>query len=68
MAYMAVLVKYDDSDSTEDPESDEEKVGKGKKSGNAKGQHNAASQGGNGKRKVDSGLDFMAKTNTQSHN
>ena len=65
---MAALVKYADSDSTKDPESDEEKAGKGKKSGNTTGQHNTASQGGNGKRKADGGLDFMANTNTQSNN
>ena len=35
---MAALVKYADSDSTKDPESDEEKAGKGKKNDNAKGQ------------------------------
>ena len=34
---MAALVKYSDSDSTKDPESDDEKTGKGKKNGNAKG-------------------------------
>src|SRR6266511_4014644 len=34
---MAALVKYANSDSTKDPESDEEKAGKGKKSGNTKG-------------------------------
>ena len=56
---MAALVKYAASDSTKDPESDEEKADKGKKSGNAKGQHNSVSQGGNGKRKVDDGLDFV---------
>ena len=40
------LIKYADSDSTKDPESDDEKPGKGKKSGNTKGQHlNRASQG-----------------------
>ena len=33
---MAFLIKYANSDSTKDPESDEEKAGKGKKSGNAK--------------------------------
>ena len=61
---MAALVKYADSDSTKDPESDEEKAGKGKKSGNAKGQqHNTAGQSGNGKRKADGGLDFVANTN-----
>ena len=38
---MAALVKYADSDSTKDPESDDDKTGKGKKSGNTKGQqHN----------------------------
>ena len=43
---MAALVKYADSDSTKDPESDDEKPGKGKKSSNTKGQrHNPASQG-----------------------
>ena len=66
---MAALVKYADSDSTKDPESDEEKAGKGKKSGNAKGQqHNTAGQGGNGKRKADGGLDFVANTNAQDNN
>ena len=65
---MAALAKYANSDSTKDPESDEEKAGKGKKSGNAKGQHNTTSQGGNGKRKADSGLDFVANTNAQSNN
>ena len=62
---MAALVKYADSDSTKDPESDEEKIGKGKKSGNAKGQqHNTAGQGNNGKRKqTDSSSDFMDNTN-----
>ena len=50
---MAALVKYADSDSTKDPESDEEKIGKGKKNSNSKGhQHNPANQGGN-KRKAD---------------
>ena len=65
---MAALVKYVDSGSTKDPESNEEKIGKGKKSGNAKGQHNTAGQGGNGKRKVDGGLVFVANTNTKSNN
>lgn len=38
---MAALVKYADSDSTKDPESDDDKPGKGKKNGNTKGQqHN----------------------------
>ena len=35
---MTAPVKYADSGSTKDPESDEEKTGKGKKSGNTKGQ------------------------------
>lgn len=40
---MATLVKYVDFDSTKHPKSDEEKAGKGKKNGNAKGQqHNVA--------------------------
>ena len=34
---MAALVKYADSDSTKDPEPDDEKTGKGKKNGNTKG-------------------------------
>ena len=43
---MVALIKYADSDSTKDPEFDDEKLGKGKKSGNTKGpQHNPASQG-----------------------
>ena len=66
---MAALVKYADSDSTKDPESDEEKAGKGKKSGNTKGQqHSTAGQGGNGDRKADGNLDFVANTNTQNNN
>src|SRR4051812_34952677 len=36
---MAALFKYADSDSTKDPESDDEKTRKGKKSGNTKSQH-----------------------------
>ena len=52
---MAALVKYADSDGTKDPESDDEKPGKGKKSRSTRGQqHNPANQGGNGKRKADS--------------
>ena len=35
---MAALVKYADSSSTKEPESDDEKAWKGKKSGNAKGR------------------------------
>ena len=41
---MAALDKYADSDSTKDPESDDEKAGKGKRIGISKGsQHNPAS-------------------------
>ena len=66
---MAALVKYAGSDSTKDPDSDEEKAGKGEQSGNAKGQqHNTAGQGGNGKRNAEGGLDFVANTNTQNNN
>ena len=66
---MAALVKYVDFDSTKDPESDDEKAGKGKKKGNAKGpQHNPANQGGNNERKADSSLEFMANTNAQGNN
>ena len=61
---MAALVKYADSDSTKDPEFDDEKPGKGNKSGNTKGQqHKPAGHGNNGKRKADNSLDFMANTN-----
>ena len=61
---MAALVKYADSDSTKDPDSEEDKSGKGKKNGNTKGQqHNPAGHGNNGKRKADNSLDFMANTN-----
>ena len=66
---MAALVKYADSDSTKDPESDEEKPGKGKKSGSMKGQqYNSTSQGGNGKRKASGNLDFVANTCAQNNN
>ena len=65
---MAALVKYADSDGTKDPESDDEKPGKGKKSSNTKGrQHNPANQGGNGKRKADNSFDFVANTNAQNN-
>ena len=61
---MAALIKYADSDSTKDPESDDDKPGKGKKNGNAKGpQHNPTNQGGNGKCKADGNLEFVANTN-----
>ena len=59
---MAALVKYADSNSTKDPESDDDKAGKGKKNGNGKGpRHNPTNQGGN-KRKADDSLDFVANT------
>ena len=65
---MAALVKYADSDSTKDPESDDDKPGKGKKSGNAKGQqHNPTGHNNNGKRKADHNSDFVANTNTQGN-
>lgn len=65
---MAALVKYANSDSTKDPESYDEKVGKGKKNGNAKGsQHNPANQGGSNKRKADSSLEFVDNTNAQGN-
>ena len=60
---MAALVKYADSDNTKDPDSDEEKLEKGKKNDGAKGQqHNQGSHGNNGKRKADNS-DFVANTN-----
>ena len=66
---MAALIKYADSDSTKDPESDDEKTGKGKKNGNAKGQqHNPVNQGGNGKRKADGSSEFVANTNAHGNN
>ena len=65
---MAALVKYADSDNTKDPESEEDKPGKGKKNGNTKGQqHNSAGHGNNGKRKTDNSLDFVANTNAQDN-
>ena len=65
---MAALVKYADSDSTKDPESDDDKTWKGKKSDSTKGQqHNPAGHGNNGKRKADNSLDFVANTNTQDN-
>ena len=66
---MAALIKYADSDSTKDPESDDEKTGKEKKNGNTKGQQpNPANQGGNGKRKADGSSEFVANTNAQGNN
>lgn len=65
---MVALVKYADSDSTKDPESDDDKTGKGKKSGSTKGQqHNPAGHGNSGKCKADNNLDFVANTNTQDN-
>ena len=66
--FMAALVKYADSDSTKDPESKDDKPGKGKTNDNTKGQqHNPAGHGNNGKRKADNSLDFVANTNTQDN-
>jgi len=63
---MAALVKYADSDSTKDPESDDDKAGKGKRNSNSKGQqHHLAGNGGGGKRKADGNMDFVANTNAQ---
>ena len=43
---MAALVKYADSDNTKDPDSEEDKLGKGKKNDNTKGQqHNRQAMG-----------------------
>ena len=65
---MAALVKYADSDSTKDPECDDDKTGKGKKSGSSKGQqHNPTGHGNSGKRKADNSVDFVANTNTQDN-
>ena len=62
---MAALVKYADSDNTKDPDSDNEKLEKGKKNGGAKGQHhNQGDHGNNGKHKADSS-DLVANTNMQ---
>ena len=64
---MAALVKYADSDSTKDPNSDDERSGKGKKSSGMRQQHNPASQGGNGKGKADGSLDFMANAGVRNN-
>ena len=50
---MAALVKYVDSDNTKDPDSDEDKLEKGKKNAGIKGHHNQTNHGNNGKRKED---------------
>src|SRR3954466_7996302 len=63
---MAALVKYADSDSTKDPVSDDEKVGKGKKNGSFKGQQYHPGNGSGGKRKADGGTDLVANTNVQN--
>ena len=66
---MAAVIKCADSDSTKDPESKDEKTGKGKKNDNAKGQqHNPVNQGGNGKRKADGSSEFVANTNAHGNN
>ena len=65
---MAALVKYVDSNSTKDPESDDDKAGKGKRNSNSKGQqHHWAGNGGGGKRKADGNMDFVANTNAQDN-
>ena len=65
---MAALVKYADSDSTKDPESDDDNAGKGKRNNNSKGQqHHLAGNGGGGKRKADGNMDFVANTNAQGN-
>ena len=65
---MAALVKYADSDSTKDPESDDDKTGKGKKNNSSKGQqHHWVGNGGGGKRKADGNMDFVANTNAQDN-
>ena len=65
---MAALVKYADFDSTKDPVSNEEKIGKGKKNDNGKvPRHNPANQGGN-KRKANGSLDFVANTSAEGNN
>ena len=65
---MEALVKYADSDSTKDPEFEDDKTGKGKKSGSTKGQqHNPVGHGNNGKRKADNSLDFVASTSAQDN-
>ena len=61
---MAALVKYADSDSAKDPESDGEKTGKD----NRKGQrHNPENQNSN-KRKADDNPELVANINTQGNN
>src|SRR3954466_1602646 len=64
---MTALVKYADSDSTKDPDSGDDKAGKGKKNSNTKGQqHRPTGNGGGGKRKPDGSMDFVANTSAQN--
>ena len=64
---MVALVKYADTDCTKDPESDNEKPGKGKKSSSTRGQQpNPTGHGNSGKRKADNSFDFVANTNAQN--
>ena len=64
---MAALVKYADSDNTKDPDSEEDKPGKGKENDSAKRQqHIPTGHGNNGKRKVDNSH-FLANTNVQGN-
>ena len=67
---MAALIKYVDLDSTRDPDSDEEKSGKGRKNGKRQQQNTVGqNQGNNGNLKqADGGSDFVANTNMQSNN
>lgn len=61
---MAALVKYADSDGTQDPDSEDERSGKGKKSSGMKGQqYNPANQSGKGKRKANN---FVANTGARN--
>ena len=63
---MAALVKYADSDGTKDPDSEDERSGKGKKSNGMKGQqYNPTNQSSNSKRKAD---DFVANTGVRNYN
>ena len=61
---MAALVKYADSDSTKDPELNDNEAGKGKKDSNSKQQQNKlVGHGNRGKRKADGSMDFVSNTN-----
>jgi hypothetical protein len=70
---MDALTRYAESDSTKDPNPDDDQAGKGKKNGGGKGNQqnnsgnngNHGNQGNGGKRKnPEGGLDFVANTNT----